>query len=85
MICCSRCSRYAEAEREFDASVAARDLERYRRKGPDRASRLLLSALRDHVNTEASLLDIGGGVGVLDFELRTNDDVTVRACSSVAP
>ena len=72
MACCSGCSQYAEAERQFGPAVAARDLERYRRKGPDTISRLLLNALRDHVNSGASLLDIGAGIGVLDFELLAN-------------
>ncbi|MGE5832877.1 MAG: class I SAM-dependent methyltransferase [Acidobacteriota bacterium] len=72
MACCSGCARYAEAERQFGPAIAARDLERYRRKGPDAASRLLLNALRDHVNSGVSLLDIGAGVGVLDFELLAN-------------
>src|SRR5262249_2697037 len=53
-------------------AVAARDLNRYRRKGPDATSRLLLGGLRGHVTSGASLLDIGGGVGVLDFELLAN-------------
>jgi len=69
MACCSACFRYAEAEHQFGAAVAARDLERYRRKGPDANARLLLAALRDHVRTGLSLLDIGGGVGVIDCEL----------------
>jgi magnesium-protoporphyrin O-methyltransferase len=69
MACCSACSRYAEAEHQFGAAVAAGDLERYRRKGPDANARLLLAALRDHVRAGLSLLDIGGGVGVIDFEL----------------
>jgi magnesium-protoporphyrin O-methyltransferase len=57
------------AERQFGPTVAARDLNRYRRKGPDATSRLLLDGLRGQVSSGASLLDIGGGVGVLDFEL----------------
>lgn len=72
MNCCSGSVSSAAAERQFGPTVATRDLERYRRNGPDAASRLLLSALRDHVNREASLLDIGGGVGVIDFELLAN-------------
>jgi len=69
MGCCSGGARYAEAERHFGPAIAARDLERYRRKGPDATSRLLLNAVRDHVNDATSLLDIGAGVGILDFEL----------------
>ena len=72
MACCSGCTRYAEAERQFGPAVAARDLERYRRKGPDSTSRVLLNALRDHVAGASSLLDIGGGIGALDFELLAN-------------
>jgi magnesium-protoporphyrin O-methyltransferase len=72
MPCCSVCTQYAEAEHQFGPAVATRDLGRYRRKGPDATSVLLLNALRDHVNSGASLLDIGGGVGVLDFELLAN-------------
>jgi hypothetical protein len=72
MACCSGCSRYSEAERQFGPDIAARDLERYRRKGPDATSRLLLKALRVYSNGAMSLLDIGGGVGVLDFELLAN-------------
>lgn len=60
---------YGAAERQFGPAIAARDLNRYHRKGPDATSRLLLEALRSRVSSGASLLDIGGGVGVLDFEL----------------
>jgi magnesium-protoporphyrin O-methyltransferase len=72
MGCCSGHARYAEAERQFGPAIAARDLERYRRKGPDSTSRLLLNAVRGHVNGATSVLDIGAGVGVLDFELLAN-------------
>jgi SAM-dependent methyltransferase len=72
MGCCSGGAQYAEAERQFGPAIAARDLDRYRRKGPDSTSRLLLNAVRGHVNGATSLLDIGAGVGVLDFELLAN-------------
>lgn len=71
MNCCSGRVSCVGAERQFGPAVAARDLKRYRRKGPDATSRLLLAAVRDHVASGASLLDIGGGVGVVDFELLT--------------
>ena len=69
MECCSGGSRCIDAERQFGAEVAARDLARYRRKGPDAASRLLLSSVRNQLRHGDSLLDIGAGVGALDFEL----------------
>ena len=69
MNCCSGGARYIDAERQFGAEVAGRDLARYRRKGPDAASRLLLSSVGDQLRRGDSLLDIGAGVGILDFEL----------------
>src|SRR5580765_2677404 len=48
MDCCSGGLRYPDAERQFGAEVATRDLTRYRRKGPDAVSRLFLTSLGDH-------------------------------------
>src|SRR5262249_22106661 len=67
--CCSGCSTYAAADQQFGSAIARRDLERYRRKGPDASSRLLLEGVASRVQGDESLLDIGGGVGVLSFEL----------------
>jgi len=67
MKCCSG-AVYA-AERQFGPTVAERDLRRYARKGPDAATRLLLAAIRNAAIGGDSLLDIGGGVGVISLEL----------------
>ncbi len=67
MKCCS--SRCAAAECQFGPAIASRDLRRYQRKGPDSPSRLFLEALRAELKSGDSLLDVGAGVGVLDFEL----------------
>lgn len=69
MACCSGSSCYPDAERRFGPKIATRDLDRYRQKGPDATSRLLLAAIANHLRGGDSLLDIGAGVGVLDFEL----------------
>jgi hypothetical protein len=53
----------------FDRATADRDRERYRRNGPDRTTRMLLDMIRDHWAPGASLLDIGGGIGVITQEL----------------
>jgi 2-polyprenyl-3-methyl-5-hydroxy-6-metoxy-1,4-benzoquinol methylase len=68
MNCCSGAA-YPAAERQFGPAVAARDMERYERKGPDAATRLLLTAVRDAARAGDSLLDVGGGVGVVSLEL----------------
>jgi 16S rRNA G966 N2-methylase RsmD len=52
----------------FDQSTAKKQLARYRKKGVKRSSRLMLKALED-LPLEGRLLDIGGGVGALSFEL----------------
>jgi len=53
----------------FDRKTAEGDLERYRRHGPDRTTRFLLDMIRARGVRDASVLDVGGGVGVVDHEL----------------
>jgi len=53
----------------FDRRTAARDRERYERDGPDRTTRLLLELLASYRSTGSSVLDIGGGIGIVDVEL----------------
>ena len=53
----------------FDRRTAEQDLERYRTKGPDRTTRMLLDMVRPAVGLGTTVLDIGGGVGVIDHEL----------------
>jgi hypothetical protein len=69
MTSCSGCTGYPAAERQFGSAVARHDLGRYRRKGPDASSRVLLRSLSASLHRDDALLDIGGGVGVLSFEL----------------
>jgi SAM-dependent methyltransferase len=56
-------------ESQFDDRHAAKDLKRYRRKGPDKTTRLLLDALRAEGIGDASVLDVGAGIGVVHHEL----------------
>jgi SAM-dependent methyltransferase len=63
--CCS-----TEAlEQQFGPKVAAAELRRYRRRGAGRTTRLLLDGLRGRLPPDASLLDIGAGIGALHHEL----------------
>src|SRR5262245_49092133 len=66
------CSRYSVAESHFDRKVADRDLRRYRRKGPEGITRLMLSELRQWPLDNRQLLDVGGGIGILSAELAAN-------------
>lgn len=53
----------------FDRRSAEQDRDRYRRSGPDHGTRLLLDLLRPYVVQGSTLLDVGGGIGVLGQEL----------------
>lgn len=50
---------------KFDARTAERQLREFRRSGPSKETRLLLSALRDAGIDGATVLDIGGGIGAV--------------------
>jgi SAM-dependent methyltransferase len=66
MVCCTG---YCAAEAQFDSKVAERDLRRYRRRGADRTTRLMLEELRRWPLEGRRLLDVGGGIGVVIGEL----------------
>jgi len=66
MSCCHHCQ---DAEQLFDRRDAARRLAHYQRQGPQGTTRLLVDALRAAGVANASVLDIGGGVGVIHHEL----------------
>ena len=68
MQCCSG-TACAAAERQFGPQIAERDIQRYHRKGPDRVTRSLLEGVRTVIGDCRSVLDVGGGVGVVTFEL----------------
>lgn len=63
------CHACEATERQFNEAVARRDVERFRRGGPDRTTRILLDAVRQVDLKNASLLDVGGGIGVVPCEL----------------
>lgn len=53
----------------FDPRRAEDDRDRYRREGPDATTRMLLGLIRRYGVAGATILDIGGGIGVIDLEL----------------
>ena len=65
--CCQ--SQCQGIEQRFDTGAGARKLSAYLRNGPDRTTRLLVDALRAEGVTDATLLDIGGGIGAIQLEL----------------
>jgi predicted TPR repeat methyltransferase len=63
---CAQCRGLRE---QFDDKTAERDLKRYGRKGPTGTTRVLLDELEKVGVRGATLLDVGGGVGILHHEL----------------
>jgi magnesium-protoporphyrin O-methyltransferase len=72
MNCCHPQDQCTGLEQLFDAGMAQADLEDYTKHGPGKTTRWLLDAIRAAMRDKlqgASLLDIGGGVGVIQHEL----------------
>lgn len=63
------CAQCQGIERFFNRRMAERELKAYRERGPDTTTRLLLEALRAEGVAGQTLLDIGGGIGVIQLEL----------------
>jgi SAM-dependent methyltransferase len=53
----------------FDRRRAEQDRDRYRRSGPDGTTRMLLDLIRRYGVAGSTILDVGGGIGVIDLEL----------------
>lgn len=57
-------------DQQFDRRIAQRDLRRFLRRGPESTTRHILAALADApIPPEPTLLDVGGGIGVLHHML----------------
>lgn len=56
-------------ESHFGSDHARDDLSRYRTKGPDFTTATILEFLTAEAIADATLLDIGGGIGVIPIEL----------------
>jgi 2-polyprenyl-3-methyl-5-hydroxy-6-metoxy-1,4-benzoquinol methylase len=65
MTCCS----HECFESTFNERHAAKQLKNYRRRGPEATTRLLVDALRAEGVRDASLLDVGAGIGIVHHEL----------------
>ena len=63
----------------YDEKVAAADLSRYKKNGPRPWTRTLIEAIKAEGVEGATLLDIGGGIGVIQHELL--DSGAARATS----
>lgn len=69
MTCCGHCE---DAGDFFNEKTARKDLKRYRRRGPEKSTRLLIESILAHDVKDKKLLDIGGGIGAIQFGLFKN-------------
>lgn len=65
------CCQCQAIESLFDRKKADQELKQYRRSGPRKTTRILLDALMAEDIEGMTLLDIGGGIGVVQHELLT--------------
>ena len=63
------CPHCQSADRYFNHQVAVSDLREYQRRGAGGTTKQLLEALNEAGVAGMSLLDIGGGIGVIQHEL----------------
>lgn len=63
------CCQCQGIETVFDRKHAAQELKTYRRRGPNKSTRVLLAALKAEGVDGKTLLDIGGGVGAIQHDL----------------
>jgi magnesium-protoporphyrin O-methyltransferase len=68
-VVCSCCECDSAVDRQFTATKAAKELQSYRNRRLEPTARLLRDSVVETGLNHGSLLDIGGGIGALTFEL----------------
>jgi 2-polyprenyl-3-methyl-5-hydroxy-6-metoxy-1,4-benzoquinol methylase len=63
------CCQIQGIEDLFSQEYVSKELARYRAKGPDKTTRMLIEAIKEVEVAGQTLLDIGGGVGAIQHEL----------------
>ena len=63
------CSQCQGIEQIFDSKVAKRELAHYHKKGVSKSTQWLLDSIKRLGKTGLTLMDVGGGVGIIQHEL----------------
>ena len=71
------CSHCCDTNKFFDAENASKELKKYVKKGPTGSTAALLKAVSSLDKENKSLLDIGGGIGILQWEFLKQQAISV--------
>src|SRR5574342_996940 len=63
------CTQCQGIEELFSEEYVAGELKRYRKRGPDKTTRMLIEALKKEAVEGLTLLDVGGGLGAIQHEM----------------
>ena len=63
------CCQCQGVENMFDKKAAKRQLKRYLKKGPSKTTSMLLAAIHKEGVQGITFLDIGGGIGAIQYDL----------------
>src|SRR5258706_11449905 len=80
MTCCG--GGAGACDSQFVRKLAARELKNYRAHGPEPTGRALIHLLRRALKDGSTLLDIGGGIGAIQYDLL---EAGVREVTAVDP
>jgi magnesium-protoporphyrin O-methyltransferase len=69
------CEHCCGADQLFDLRSAQKEIRSYKKKGPRKSTKKLLSLLSGYEQNGKSLLDIGGGIGAIQWEFVRNGGI----------
>ena len=79
------CCQCKGIENIFDKKAAKRELKRYQKKGPSKTTRMLLEAINEKGVLGLDFLDIGGGIGAIQYGLikaGASNGISIEASSA---
>jgi len=77
------CDHCCGADRFFDLESAKKEMKKYKRNGPKKSTKLLISSLDIYDKDNKTLLDIGGGIGSIQWDfLKHHDTKTTHVDAS---
>ena len=79
------CCQCKGIENIFDKKAAKRELKRYLKKGPSKTTRMLLDAIKMKGVLGMDFLDIGGGIGAIQYGLikaGASNGISIEASSA---